>query len=301
GKRREARYTNLDPGDYTFWVKACNNDGVWNERATLLAIAIVPPFWRTWWFFGIALFAGAGAFGGTVRFISTQKLKKQIELLEQEKAIQDERLRTRERIARDLHDDLASTVGSANFFIESVKNELSNASETAKEFLNKTSSLLVEAEESMSDIVWSVSPVHDTMESLLSRIRITTGDVCRANHTKYEVVINGPTERFALSDEARRGIYLIFKEALSNAARHSSASLINVSAVVSGETVEIRVNDNGSGLASLEQKVGSTKRGHGIRNMRKRAEEIGAELTIDSKPGTGTTIRLIKRMTQTGH
>jgi signal transduction histidine kinase len=65
GTRRYASYTNLQGGDYTFRVKASNNDGVWNEQATTLHIHITPPFWQTWWFIGIVcLVAGAGTFGG---------------------------------------------------------------------------------------------------------------------------------------------------------------------------------------------------------------------------------------------
>ena len=50
GSKREATYTNLDPGEYTFKVKASNNDGIWNEEGTSLKIIILPPWWKTWWF-----------------------------------------------------------------------------------------------------------------------------------------------------------------------------------------------------------------------------------------------------------
>ncbi len=50
GNKREATYTNLDPGEYTFRVKASNNDGIWSEKGTSLKIIILPPWWQTWWF-----------------------------------------------------------------------------------------------------------------------------------------------------------------------------------------------------------------------------------------------------------
>lgn len=292
GKRREARYTNLDPGEYVFRVKVCNNDGVWNEAATSINVTIVPPFWRTGWFIGLMAGLGVVTFGGTVRFISTQKLKKRIRQLEREKEIQEERLRTRERIARDLHDDLASTVGSAGFFIESVKGQLKDIPAQSKEFLDKTSSLLTEAEEAMSDIVWSVSPKHDTLESLLARIRLTTADLCRTNQIKYEVALAENVESFTLAEDVRRNIYLIFKEALSNAVRHAGASAIRVEFAVTDSCYELAIADNGKGMPSPEESLTLTKRGHGLRNMTKRADEVHAELFFEQANPSGTIVRL---------
>lgn len=292
GKRREARYTNLDPGEYVFRVKGSNSDGVWSESGTSIRVTIIPPFWRTGWFIGLMAGLGVGTFGGAVRFISTQKLKKRIRQLEREKEIQEERLRTRERIARDLHDDLASTVGSAGFFIESVKGQLKDIPAQSKEFLDKTSSLLTEAEEAMSDIVWSVSPKHDTLESLLARIRLTTADLCRANQIKYEVVLAENVESFTLAEDVRRNIYLIFKEALSNAVRHAGASTIRVEFAATDSCYELTIADNGKGMSLPEEPSTPTKRGHGLRNMAKRAEEVHAELFFEQAKPSGTIVRL---------
>lgn len=300
GRRREARYTNLDPGEYRFRIRACNSDGVWNVRDASVRVVVVPPFWRTGWFIGLMVLLGVGTFGGTVRFISTQKLKKRISQLEREKEIQDERLRTRERIARDLHDDLASTVGSAGFFIESVKGQLKDIPAQSKEFLDRTSSLLTEAEEAMSDIVWSVSPKHDTLESLLARMRLTTADLCRANNIKYDVDVSGDVEGHAVTEQVRRNLFLIFKEALSNAVRHSGASSISVSFSIRKDEFEMCVGDNGRGIFVPEPSA-TTKRGHGLRNMSKRAEEIQAQLSLEPGSPSGTIVRVVGRMTQTGH
>ncbi|MBX2990358.1 MAG: hypothetical protein KF749_04215 [Bacteroidetes bacterium] len=301
GKRREARYTNLDPGEYVFRVKAGNNDGVWNEAGTLINVTIVPPFWRTGWFIGLMAALGVVTFGGTVRFISTQKLKKRIAQLEREKEFQEERLRTRERIARDLHDDLASTVGSAGFFIESVKGQLKDIPAQSKEFLDRTSSLLTEAEEAMSDIVWSVSPNHDTLESLLARIRLTTADMCRAHQLKYEVNLAEHIEGITITENVRRNVDLIFKESLANAVRHAGASLISVAFVIYQGGFELIVEDNGKGMPATGHASRHTKRGHGLRNMTKRAEEIDSELSFEHAITSGTIVRLKGRITQSGH
>ncbi len=63
--RRSAHYTNLDPGTYTFTVRAANNDGVWNEEGASLSIIITPPFWQTWWFrIAAFLLLGGLIYGG---------------------------------------------------------------------------------------------------------------------------------------------------------------------------------------------------------------------------------------------
>ncbi|MBI5216481.1 MAG: ATP-binding protein [Ignavibacteriae bacterium] len=304
GTQRMANYTNVDPGEYVFRVRGSNNDGVWNEEGASIRIIIPPPFWKTSWFIGLVIVLTAGAFGGTVRFISTQKLKRTIARLEQEKAIQEERQKTRERIARDLHDDLASTVGSAGFFIESVKRQLPEAPHQAKEFLNRTSSLLNEAEQAMSDIVWSVSPQHDTLESLILRIRLLTTELCKANNIKYEITLDGKSIQVSLPDEVRRNIYLVFKEAITNAVRYSEATLIRIHGVMESGVLELIVADDGKGFSETVRGDESNRRtmsGNGLRNMRKRSEEIGAEFSIVSEEGKGTTVRLVTRITQTSH
>jgi signal transduction histidine kinase len=295
GKRREARYTNLDAGEYVFHVMGSNNDGVWDTAGTRLQVAVIPPFWQAWWFLGVLTLTGAGVVGGTVRFVSTQKLKKRIAQLEREKAIQDERQRTRERIARDLHDDLASTVGSAGLFLESVKHQLPDAPLQAREFLDRTSSLLTEAEQAMSDIVWSVSPQHDTLDSLALRIRLHTADVCKAAGIRHEVAMDLGSLHNVMPEDVRRNIFLVFKEAVNNAARHSEATNVQVSLRCLDDAIELTVCDDGRGIP--EKPIGESKRGHGLRNMELRAKEIGAEFSIATVEGKGTTIRVTKRMT----
>jgi signal transduction histidine kinase/streptogramin lyase len=299
GTRREARYTNLDPGEYLFRVKGSNSDGVWDSTGTSIRVIIVPPFWRTGWFMTTAGVALVAAFGGTIRYLSTRKLRKQIALMERERAIQEERQKTRERIARDLHDDLASTVGSAGLFIESVKRQIGPVQGHANELLDKTSSLLTEAEQSMSDIVWSVSPQHDTVESLLVRIRLITTDVCRAAGKRCEIDAACDDPACILPGDVRRNYYLVFKEALANAARHSGAESICVSIRLAAGTLVLAVADNGAGLE--QRKGGSQSGGHGLQNMKQRAAEIGAELAINTPGEGGTVIRMTRRITQTGH
>jgi ligand-binding sensor domain-containing protein len=106
GTRRVAYYNNIYPGRYSFRVMACNSDGVWNETGALLAIQVQPHFWQTWSFRGLAVVAALGAAGALARYVTQKRLQRKLALLEQQHAIEKER----GRIAKDIHDDLGSSL-----------------------------------------------------------------------------------------------------------------------------------------------------------------------------------------------
>ncbi len=298
GSRRSAFFTNIDPGEYLFRVRGSNNDGVWNEAGASVRIVILPPWWATVWF---RMFAGAtivGTIAAGVWFYSRRKFKATIAALERQAAINHERQKTRDKIARDLHDDLASTVGSAGLFIETARRTLPVNIEQTMEYLEKTSSILNDAEEAMSDIVWSVSPKHDTLQSLSVRIRLVATDLCRARGIPCTVQSDGDPQ-LPLPEELRRGFYLIFKEGLNNALTHAGATAIDIRIGVESERLLLEIRDIGVGFdrAPETESLG----GHGMANMKKRAEEIGAVLAIRSEKGKGTVIRLQKDLTQMSH
>jgi len=104
-RKRFATYTNLDPGDYVFEVRAANKDGVWSEQPATLAISITPPFWMTWWFrlsAASALAAGAVAlYRLRVRVLVQQKerLERQVGARTAELVLQKERAERRKQEA----------------------------------------------------------------------------------------------------------------------------------------------------------------------------------------------------------
>lgn len=298
GTRRFANYTDIGPGEYTFRVKASNNDGVWNEEGASFRIVIVPPFWATWWFRALGVMLFGGAVGGVARFRANRIYRRRLERMEQERRLAEERQRTRDIIARDLHDDLASTVGSAGLFVETARRRLDSDPAAVREFLEKTSSILSDAEMAMSDIVWSVSPKHDTLQSLVSRLRLVTADLCRARGLRQTVESGGDLTT-AVSDDVRRGFYLIFKEALTNVLRHARATEVRVTFAAAPDRLRLTVADDGTGIPA--ESDGGRLGGNGMHNMRKRAEEMGAVFSVQAGERGGTVVTVVKQMTQTGH
>src|SRR5579884_3214047 len=106
GSHHSVSYYNIYPGHYHFRVVACNNDGVWNQTGAVLAFVLLPHFWQTWWFRGLIVLAGVVLVGGTVRYISWRKWRQKLALLELQHSLEQDRA----RIARDIHDDLGSTL-----------------------------------------------------------------------------------------------------------------------------------------------------------------------------------------------
>lgn len=293
GNRRTVDLSNIPPGKYRLKVKASNREGVWSEETLLAKIVVVPPFWKTVWFTVLASIIALSIAVSIPVSIVRRKMRKKIETLEKQNLIMEERAKTRDRIARDLHDDLASTVSSAGLYIQSANGILGENKEAAKTMIGKSASLIQEAEQAMRDIVWSVSPENDSVDNLVLRIRLLAGELCEAAGIKFEFSKSGNTSMM-LQDEIRRNLYLSVKEALINAVKHSEAGLISIS--ISNETtgISIVICDNGKGfrMESQAEKPG----GNGIKNIRKRCEEIGADVKISTVEGKGTTITIHREM-----
>ena len=106
GNRRTASYSYLPPGHYTFEVRACNSDGVWNEAGAALEFTMQPYLWQTWWFKLAAGGAGFSGLLGTVLLVQRRKHRTRMQVLEQRHALEQERM----RIARDIHDQVGANL-----------------------------------------------------------------------------------------------------------------------------------------------------------------------------------------------
>ncbi len=220
-----------------------------------------------------------------------------------------ERQATRDRIARDLHDDLASTLSSGAIYTEALKRSLKELPQEDKNLIERINSLLLEASDAVTDIVWTVSPFHDTLDDLMLRIKSFITDCCRAKEIEHKIQISIEKPNLKISEELRRNIYLIFKEALNNIVKHSCARTVTFDAELNKNILNLSIEDDGNGftredffdetherIVFARIQTGSAH-GNGLRNMIRRADEIKAKLNIESSPGKGTKIILIHKMT----
>jgi ligand-binding sensor domain-containing protein/signal transduction histidine kinase len=275
GGRTSATYTNLDGGSYIFHVKAANNDGIWNEAGTVLPLTVKPPFRKTWEFYFLMLALILSAFYLLYRYRVAQVLEIQ---------------QVRADIARDLHDDIGSTLSS--IFMMSrmgLKNDRKTVrQERPAELLSTISRASQQAMELMSDIVWSVNPANDGMEQILVRMREYAGETLDASDIRLLFEAGPNVGRVFLSLKRRKELLLIFKEAVNNLAKHSGARDAWVRISCRANLLELIVEDNGVGL-----EPGKNGGGNGLRNMAERAGRLGASLSVACCSGGGTMVRLI--------
>jgi hypothetical protein len=169
GDTRAAHYSKLTPwfvpGHYDFHVIACNEDGLWNEVGSTLAILVQPPFWRTWWFLTATALGVFGLIAGIVHYLSTQKLQRQVALLKQQEALERERA----RIARDIHDQVGASLTQVALLGELVETD-KELPEEVSAHAQQISQTARETTRSLDEIVWTVNPSNDTLEGLINYI-----------------------------------------------------------------------------------------------------------------------------------
>src|ERR1035437_6664204 len=158
GFLREAPYSKLPPGPYVFRVRACNEDDVWSNEWATLSIKVLPPFWRTWWFRSLM---GAGLLGmivGSVHYVSTQRLQRQVAALQQKEALERERA----RIARDIHDQVGANLTQLSLLGELVESDKDDPKEVA-DHARHIEQTALETTRALDEIVWTVNPPNDTL------------------------------------------------------------------------------------------------------------------------------------------
>jgi two-component system sensor histidine kinase UhpB len=207
--------------------------------------------------------------------------------------IQLEQLRT--RLSRDLHDDIGSTLSSINILSTVARSKAETGDEAgAAASLSGISERTQRLMRNMSDIVWSVDPDKDTMDELLVRMREFGAAVLEPKGVSYRFTTTGELNA-AMPPLLKSNIYLIFKEAINNAAKHSQATEVKVSFAREKHRMRMTISDNGKGLEQ-EGATTSTMGGNGLRNIRARAAEMKAELRMNSTAPAGTTIELVVAM-----
>lgn len=265
--RRLASYTNLDAGEYVFRVRAANHDGVWNRSGDSIRVKILPPFWETWWF-RLLFFA---AIVGFLTLLYRYRISKLLEI---------ERVRV--NIASDLHDDVGSSLTKISLYSDMVGGSADE--EMRRTLLKRIGELSRELIVTMSDIVWSIDARNDNTGNLVDRMRDFAGSVLSASNIDYSFETAGLDTEKQLPIEVRQNLYLIFKEAVNNVAKHSNAVVAQIRIENHGRFV-MRIQDNGAGFNQSGRHDGN-----GMRNMQMRARKLGGQLSY--RNGNGVTVEL---------
>jgi signal transduction histidine kinase/ligand-binding sensor domain-containing protein len=291
GTKRVASFNYIPPGTYSFQVIACNNDGVWNEAGASLAFEVQPYFWQTTWFRLLGGLATVLVASGTVWFDTRRRMRRKLERAERQRDIERERT----RIARDIHDDLGAQLTRITMMSESAHGDLANPGRAAAG-LEKIYDTARELTRSMDEIVWAVSPRHDTLESLATYLEKFAQDWLATAGFRCRLDLPLQFPEWHLTSEMRHNVFLAFKEALHNLVKHSGASEVLIRLAVKEKSFELAVEDNGRGFAVGEKAKdvspiqGRAASGNGLENMRRRLTAIGGSCEIQSASGAGTRV-----------
>jgi signal transduction histidine kinase len=265
-------FSNLAPGRYRFLVRAAAPDGHASGSPAQFAFAIAPPWWKRGWFVALS-----GALVAVLAFLlHRSSLHRQLALE-----------RVRSRIATDLHDDLGASLARIAVFSEAILTRASVGDAVSRRMLGEIADTSRAVVEAMSDIVWSIDPRRDSVGDLVARLRAFGSDLLESQGISWtceETTAAGL--RQALSPDQRREMFLIFKEAIHNIARHSRARAVSLRVEVGRHAVSGEIQDDGIGFAQ------AADAGLGLASMRARAARLGGELQIGPGPGSGTRIRL---------
>ena len=268
-RERFVQYTSLDDGPYAFEVKGCNEWGIWSEPARV-HFMIHPAFWERGWFLALVSLLAAG----TTAFLATHRIRRLLSI---------ERLRA--HIAADLHDSIGSGLTEIAILSEAAGQKGAGFKEQVASALDKISGISRELVDSMSDIVWLVNPQRDSLYDLLVRIKDTYDDVTAAAGIALQTGNLQQLEKLHLPMIYRQNLYLIVKEAFTNALKHSKCLQISLQAGVHRGNLSLVIADNGVGFDAVHE-----RHGNGLASMKRRAQILGGTLTVDSKPGAGTHI-----------
>jgi signal transduction histidine kinase len=259
---RSVDYLSLAPGRYELSIRATSPEGVASSPQALLRFRIAPPVWQRWWFLLLGLTTAVAIAYGAHRIRVARLLAL-------------ERLRT--RIATDLHEDIGASLSQI-----AILSEVGRQRGSERDVLSRIAGVSRELLDSMGDIVWAVSPRRDRVTDLVHRMREFAADVLIPRNIEFH--LSAADSDLPLSPDVKREVFLIFKEAVHNAMRHSSCRRVEVELRLASGWLVIRMQDDGVGIAGEGP---STNGGHGLSNMQNRAARLGGTLEVTSGPGQG--------------
>lgn len=283
GNRRQAFYNDLPPGGYRFRVMACNNSGVWNEAGTFLDFYIAPAYYQTTWFRVSAVVLFLSLLGGIYQ-LRLRQVARQV------RGRMEERLEERERIARDLHDTLLQSVQGLILKFHAVAKQIPG-DEPAHDALEKTldhaDRVLAEGRDRVRNLRATAASLND-LPAAFKRIAEETPN---GGGVTFKTVVEGGARE--LHPVVLEETFSIGREALVNALTHSGGRHVEVEITYDARQFRLRVRDDGRGIDPRILEEGGRPDHWGMRGMRERAQKIGAQLKIWSRPETGTEVELV--------
>lgn len=193
----------------------------------------------------------------------------------------------RNRISRELHDDIGAELSRITMLSQHLQKKTNKDAEM-EEKLRKISETGKKVLSSVGEIIWTMNPQKDNLESLFAYIRRFVTEYLETNGIDVNIDFPDDIPVISITDEYRRNIFLVIKEAVFNITKHSKATMVSLSMNFRKMSAEFEISDNGTGFSIKEKQDW----GNGLRNMSQRMKEIGGNFLISSDDRRGTLIKL---------
>ena len=271
GTKHFANYTNLNAGGYAFKVKTCNSSGIWNEQYAAFSFYIATPFYKSWWFISVCILLTAVLVWYLFRVKENRRIAQQ---------------KLRDKIARDLHDDVGSSISGINLFSKMALEKMDGDKE-GKELVQKIVDRSETMVDAMSDIVWSVNPANDNLDKVIIRMRSYALDMLEEQNIHVNFVTPANIDKLKLDVDVRKDFYLIYKEAINNISKYAIAKNVTINLAINKNTLVMAIDDDGIGFDT-----GKEYEGNGLKNIKARTNNIKGKLTITSQKNKGSHLAL---------
>ena len=297
-EQRTITLPNLPSGSYRFLVRAVNSDGLIGDQPAIVNFRILPPIWARWWFIAIGVLLFSGLIIGFFSY-RTARLR-EVNVALEEARVADEKLRksqaerlnelenVRSRIATDLHDDIGASLTQIAVLSEVAQTQARRGNGAIEGPLSKITDVSNELVGTMSDIVWSINPAKDHLSDLSQRMRRFASDLLASSSIRFHFQGNDNVADTVINSNLRREVFLLFKESINNAVKHSGAKNVWVDLNVVAGHIKLTIRDDGTGFDPEDLHI--SEAGNGLSSMRRRTLEMGGVFEIRSSPGAATTV-----------
>lgn len=214
------------------------------------------------------------------RYQELEKARREQEILSRK--LIETREEERKRISGELHDEIGGNLSRIAMIGDMLENKLSLTDEERK-YLKQISCTARATSEAMRDIIWFINPENDSMAKLLIKMR----DAANLMLDPLDFSFTAPEQGILPEADLhfRRNLYLIYKECLQNIVKHARANRVEIEIRESEGCLRLRVSDDGSGFDAAQSYPGD-----GLKNIKRRAAELGATVEIISGAGKGATV-----------
>jgi signal transduction histidine kinase len=274
-------FISLKPGKYTFSAKAANHQGTWYENGINLHIHIQPAFWNTWWFRFLYILTGVFLIFLFIRYRVKYLRSQELKLIEKE--IETQNIE-RDRIAKDLHDEIGAQLSTLKMYIEVINRDISQEKDV-RQFSQETQKLISQTIEDMRNIITDLSPQSLANYGYFAAISELTFRIKKISDIQISLEMD---KNIALSKRAETVLFRITQELFNNTLKHAGATSITLSFKLQGIKAHLFYQDNGIGLP-----LHFTYTGNGLTNIQSRVKLLDGKLHINNMPKQGLSFEMI--------